>query len=119
MSRVCVGVHFSAVYSESRRSYRVFPGAGHMPYRGPRYSLGSKENDHNVYLNLFRKGRVMRLRERVAPVVASVGERAAVAELMTLGETPFGRPLIKITRPVCIPVVLVSAGEPVDDPDEE
>jgi hypothetical protein len=53
VSRVCVGVRFSAVYSESRRSYRVFPDTGHISYRGPRYSLGVKENDHHVYLNLF------------------------------------------------------------------
>jgi hypothetical protein len=61
----------------------------------------------------------VRLRERLAPVVANASERAAVAELMALGETPFGRPLIKISRPVCVPIALISAGEPVDDPDEE
>ncbi len=61
----------------------------------------------------------MQLRETLASVVASAGERAAVAELMAAGETPFGRPLIKISRPVCVPVALISAGEPVDDPDED
>jgi hypothetical protein len=32
-------INFSAVYSGSRRSYRVFPGARCISYRGLRYSF--------------------------------------------------------------------------------
>jgi hypothetical protein len=58
VSGVCAGINLSAVYSDSKRSYRVFPGARRMLYRGPRYSFVGVENCHHVYLDLIRKGRV-------------------------------------------------------------
>jgi hypothetical protein len=49
--------------------------------------------------------------------VASIDEQAAVAELMAPSESLVGRP--PLYRPRAIALVLLSPGEPVDEPDDD
>lgn len=49
---------------------------------------------------------------------ATEAQRAAVAELTTATETPFARPSIRLQAPP-EGILLISPGEPVDEPGDE